>query len=62
MKLDAKKGFAEMPLLEFLAKCPEAVSLLPATMDILDENYIVRVHPRSGVVEFGYASDDWVIQ
>lgn len=62
MKLYSRKGYAEMSLLEFLAKCPEAVSLLPETMDISDENYIVRIHPRSGVVEFGYVSDDWVIK
>lgn len=52
--------FIEMPLQQFIQQFPSFS--LPPGIDKTDKNYIVRISPALGLLEFGYESDEWKIK
>ena len=54
-----KVDYFEMPLKAFIKKFPNIVKYLPSDIDLNDDNYIVRF--KGGIVEFGYAEDEWLL-
>ena len=53
-------NYIELPLKVFLKRFPQFYCMIPPVLDINDNDYIVRI--KDGKVEFGYASDNWVIK
>lgn len=55
--------YVQLPLVTFLAICPEVLSLMPGLASIAsDKEYYVRLCPDTGDFEFGYLDDEWTIK
>lgn len=52
-------NYYELPLKVFASRFPELMEMLP-DIDINDPEYIVRM--KDGIVEVGYASDEWKLK
>jgi hypothetical protein len=55
--------YVQLPLVTFLAICPEVLSLMPGLSSLAsDREYYVRLCPDTGEFEFGYLDDEWTIK